>query len=313
MFRRLSFVALFAVLLPALAQAATDDPALRHQGTAHDALFDITFDGSYGMAVGGGGTVLESTDGGRSWAAGVGPATELALLGVAVDHDRRFLVSQSGKIFRYENDGWTELESGTDARLFQIALGGEGLVAAVGGFGTILVSQDNGLTWSSPEFDWMEILDDYVEPHLYAVNIAGDVITVAGEFGLVLQSPDRGASWNIVHRGVESIFDFTIDAKGEGLAVGQNGLVLGTSDGGRTWTNFAELGETNLLGVWRSGARAFAAGIRGAYASHDGGKTWKPVTRSDIETGWYQAVASSASRDKPVLVGHRGRILEMDE
>ena len=313
MLRRIPVLLLLACLLPAFAEAATDDPALRYRGTPHDALYDIAFDGSYGLAVGSGGTVLESTDGGRSWAAGVRPNTELALLGVAVEGERRFLVSQSGKIFRYDGAGWSEVESGTDARLFQVALGAGGLVVGVGGFGAILVSQDDGLTWSSPKLDWMAILDDYVEPHLYAVEIVGDRITVAGEFGLVLQSPDRGSTWSVVRRGVESIFDFTLNEKGGGIAVGQNGLVLGTSDGGRTGKELTALGETNLLGVWQSGTRAFAVGIRGAYASHDSGKTWKSVVRSDIETGWYQAVASSAPRDKPILVGHRGRILELDE
>lgn len=313
MLKKFAVLALLVFLLPASSRAATDDPELRHKGTAHDALFDVAFDGSYGIAVGGGGTVLESSDGGRSWAAGARPDTELALLGVALKGDRRFLVSQSGNIYRHEGGGWVALESGTDARLFRVALGERGLVVVVGGFGTVLVSQDDGVTWSAPVFDWMEILDDYVEPHLYAAAVVGNTVTIAGEFGLVLRSPDRGLTWEVVHRGVESIFDFTLDAKGEGLAVGQDGLVLGTSDGGRSWRRLTQLGETNLLGVWRSGPRAFAAGIRGAYASHDGGQTWKPVTRSDIETGWYQAVASSAVRDKPVLVGHRGRILEMDE
>mgnify|MGYP001228402553 CR=1 FL=1 len=267
MLRRISVLLLLACLLPAFAQAATDDPALRYQGTPHDALFDIAFDGSYGLAVGSGGTVLESTDGGRSWAAGLRPDTELALLGVAVEGERRFLVSQSGKIFRYDGAGWSEVETDTDARLFQVALGARGLVVSIGGFGTILV----------------------------------------------LQSSDRGATWSVVRQGVESIFDFTLNEKGGGIAVGQNGLVLGTSDGGRTWKELTALGETNLLGVWQSGTRAFAVGIRGAYASHDSGKTWKSVVRSDIETGWYQAVASSAPRDKPILVGHGGRILELDE
>lgn len=313
MLKKLAAFVLLVFLLPASSQAATDDPALRYKGTAHDALFDVVFDGSHGIAVGGGGTVLESSDGGRSWAAGARPDTELALLGVALKGDRRFIVSQSGNMFRYESGHWAALESGTDARLFKVALGERGLVVVVGGFGTVLVSQDDGATWSAPAFDWMDILDDYVEPHLYAAAVVGNTVTIAGEFGLVLQSPDRGSTWEVVHRGVESIFDFTLDAKGEGLAVGQEGLVLGTSDGGRSWRKLAQLGETNLLGVWRSGSRAFAAGIRGAYASHDGGRNWKPVTRSDIETGWYQAVASSAARDKPVLVGHRGRILEMDE
>ena len=308
-------VAIFAfVLLPsALAGAATNDPSVRYMGTPHDALYDIDFDGSFGIAVGSGGTVLSSEDSGLTWKQDIRPDTELALLGVAVEGSRRFAVGQSGRIFRFANEGWTLLESGTDARLFQVALGQDGLVAVVGGFGTILVSMDDGATWSSPQIDWMEILDDYVEPHLYAVRVVGNAILVAGEFGLVLRSEDRGTTWAVVHRGEESIFDFSFGAKGEGLAVGQTGLVLATSNEGRSWRKQEALGDTNLLGIWLSGQRAFAAGIRGAYASHDGGRTWKPVARSDIETGWYQAIASSSARDKPVLVGHRGRILEMDE
>lgn len=303
----------FALLLPAFAAAAMEDPFLRHRGTAHDALFDVEFDGSFGIAVGGGGTVLTSEDGGLSWTQGMRPDTNLALLGVAAEGSRRFAVGQSGKIFRVDGNSWAALESGTDARLFAIALGENGLVAAVGGFGTILVSADNGETWSMPKLDWMPIVNDYIEPHLYAVQIVDGVITVGGEFGLILRSVDGGASWSVAHKGEASIFDFTIDGRGRGLAVGQEGLVLGTDDAGKSWRSLGQLGETNLLGVWHSGARAFAVGIRGAYASHDGGRSWKPVTRSDIETGWYQAVAASAARDKPVLVGHRGRILEMDE
>ncbi len=314
MLRKFAAAGLALALLPAFAAlAATDDPNLRYRGTPHDVLFDIVFDGSSGMAVGGGGTVLASEDSGRSWSHHARPETDLALLGVAAAGGRRFVVGQSGQIFRLDGAGWTALESGTDARLFAVALGEGGLVAVVGGFGTILVSRDNGAHWTAAKLDWMPIVDDYVEPHLYAVQIVGNVITVGGEFGLILRSSDGGASWTVAHKGEASIFDFTIDGKGHGLAVGQEGLVLATADSGASWREGERLSDTNLLGVWQSGARAFAVGIRGAYSSHDGGRTWKPVADSDIETGWYQAVASSAARDKPVLVGHRGRILEMDE
>ena len=313
MLRKTAIAVLFVVLLPSALAAAANDLSLRHTGTPHDALFDIEFDGSYGIAIGSGGSVLTSEDSGLTWKQDRRPETELSLLGVAVDGGRRFIVGQSGEIFRSGDGAWTKLESGTDARLFQVALGSDGLVAVVGGFGTILISQDDGASWTSPDLDWMEILDDYVEPHLYAVRVAGNVVLVAGEFGLVVRSEDRGATWSVVHRGEESIFAFAFGEGGQGLAVGQTGLVMSTLDGGRSWRKHESLGETNLLGIWRSGARAFAVGIRGSYASNDGGQNWKPVNRSDIETGWYQAVASSAARDKPVLVGHRGRILEMDE
>lgn len=310
-----SLVAIFLLLaMPAaIAMAAAGDAALRHKGTAHDALFDIAFDDTFGIAVGGGGTVLTSEDSGLTWKQDARPDTSLSLLGVAVDGQRRFAVGQSGRIFRYAAGTWTSLESGTEERLLRVALGADGIVVVVGGFGTILVSHDDGETWSSPEIDWMALLGDFLEPHLYAIHIDKGAILIAGEFGLVLRSEDRGASWKVAHKGEESIFDVTFNGRDEGIAVGQSGLVLATGDGGRNWRRMDALSDTNLLGVWMSGQRAFAAGIRGAYSSQDGGRSWKPVTRSDLDTGWYQAVSASEARGKPVLVGHRGRILEMDE
>ncbi|MBX3446817.1 MAG: hypothetical protein KF765_08675 [Parvibaculaceae bacterium] len=310
--RFLALLPLF-LALPVVASAAPDDALLRHRGTAHDALFDIAFDGSFGIAVGGGGTVLTSEDSGLTWTQDTRPETPLALLGVAVDGHRRFAVGQSGRIYRFEGSSWRLLESGTEERLLQVGLGAGGLVVVVGGFGTILVSSDDGATWAMPRVDWTALLNDFLEPHLYAVHVAGNSVLIAGEFGLVLRSDDRGATWSVTHRGEESIFDMAFNGRGEGVAVGQNGLALATQDGGRTWRRLQTLSETNLLGVWMSDRRVFAAGIRGAYASQDGGRNWTPVKRSDIETGWYQAVSASAARGKPMLVGHRGRILEMDE
>lgn len=306
-------VLLLLVLPATFAVAAAGDAALRHKGTAHDALFDIAFDGSFGIAVGGGGTVLTSADSGLTWQQDARPDTSLSLLGVAVEGNRRFAVGQSGRIFRFDGRLWEPLQSGTEERLLRVGLGENGLVVVVGGFGTILVSQNDGATWASPSIDWMTLLDDFLEPHLYAVHISGSRILIAGEFGLVLRSEDRGASWSVMHRGEESIFDMAFNGAGDGVAVGQNGLVLSTRDGGRTWRRLETSSQTNLLGVWMSGQRVFAAGIRGAYSSHDGGRSWKAVRRSDLDTGWYQAVAASTARGKPVLVGHRGRILEMDE
>jgi photosystem II stability/assembly factor-like uncharacterized protein len=293
--------------------ASAADPALLHRGTAHDALFDIAFDGNFGMAVGSAGTILTSDNGGSSWVHGTRPDTDLALLGVAVEGTRRFVIGQSGQIFRLSNSNWQALDSGTDARLFAVALGRRDLVVAAGAFGTILVSNDEGSTWSKVDLDWMDILDDYVEPHLYAAQIDGDVITVGGEFGLMLRSVDRGATWEVTHKGEASIFDFVIGSDGKGLAVGQNGVLLRTSDGGRRWSAEQRFGETSLLGIWRSGDRAVAVGMRGGFASADGGHTWNAITTGDIDTGWYQAVASPDGRNRPVMAGHRGRILEIGD
>ncbi|MDP2123276.1 MAG: YCF48-related protein [Parvibaculum sp.] len=306
---------LVLVLAPVVAASAAsgDDPAVRHQGTSHDAFFDIGFDGTRGLAVGSRGVVMESDDSGKTWTHSTRPDTELALLGVAAKGDRRFVVGQSGQVFRSIARGWTSLESGTDERLFAVALGARRTVVAVGAFGTILVSRDDGESWSPVKLDWLAILGDDLEPHFYAVHIDGNTVTVGGEFGLLLRSHDQGATWTVVHKGDASIFDFTFNDRGRGLAIGQNGLVLRTDDNGVSWHRMAPLGEINLLGVWLSGEYALTVGIRGAFSSRDSGRSWKELTGSDVDTAWYQAVASPAGRDTPIVVGHHGRILEIRE
>jgi len=303
------------VLAPVVAASAASggDPAVRHQGTSHDAFFDIVFDGPRGLAVGSRGVVMESADGGKTWTHSTRPDTELALLGVAARGDRRFVVGQSGQVFRSVARGWTSLESGTDERLFAVALGAHRTVVAVGVFGTILVSRDDGESWSPVKLDWLAILGDDLEPHFYAVHIDGNTVTVGGEFGLLLRSHDQGATWAVAHKGDASIFDFTFNDRGRGLAIGQNGLVLRTDNNGASWHRMAPLGEINLLGVWLSGEYALTVGIRGAFVSRDGGRSWRELTGSDVDTAWYQAVASPAGRDTPIVVGHHGRILEIRE
>lgn len=308
------FAVLAFVLVPGIAAAAEDaDPTIRHQGTSHDALYDIAFDGARGIAVGNLGVVLESNDGGKTWAHGARPDTQLALLGVVSNGDRKFAVGQSGQIFRATSRAWTAVESGTDERLFAVAVGEHEMVVVVGAFGTILVSHNNGESWSPVALDWIAILGDYLEPHFYAVHIDGDTVTIGGEFGLVLRSRDRGVTWTVAHKGDASIFDFSFNGRGKGLAIGQNGLVMRTDNGGANWHRLAPLGEINLLGVWFNGERALTVGIRGAFASRDGGRSWKALRTSDVDSAWYQAVASPVGRDMPVAVGHRGRILEIRE
>ena len=143
------------------------------------------------------------------------------------------------------------------------------------------------------------------------MHIDGDTVTIGGEFGLVIRSRDRGTTWTVVHKGEASIFDF-LQRPGQGACHRSKRLVVRTDDGGANWQRSA-LGETNLLGVWFNGERALTVGIRGAFASRDGGRSWTAVTTGDVDIAWYQAVASPAGRDAPLAVGHSGRILEIRE
>lgn len=284
------------------------------EGTAHDALFGIAFDGDHGLAVGAMGQVQASSDGGRTWKRQALKSTPLALLGVGVSGERQVAVGQQGLILLGDGKGaWTRVDGGTDQRLLAVGLNRAGLVAAVGAFGTITVSQDAGKSWSRSAIDWSQFAKDGIEPHLYDVIVSDSgVITVAGEGALILRSGDQGRSWVVVNKGEASLFDLSIHADGVGFAVGQDGFVLTTHDGGNVWTPVVTGSRSVLLGVWSApDGHVVIAGMHQTLESRDGGQSWASRSDGDFATGWYSGVAASGSGGL-ILVGNRGRIVKLD-
>jgi predicted RND superfamily exporter protein/photosystem II stability/assembly factor-like uncharacterized protein len=266
--------------------------------TAHDALYDLTFDGERGIAVGDHGVILASADGGRTWSGTGAAPTELALLGIAIADGHAIIVGQAGTVLTSADlTSWKPAVSGTDARLFRVELARDGFAVAVGAFGTVLTSANYGRTWSKVPVDWTKFNDNGYEPHLYDVRFARDgSLLVAGEFATVLRSTDRGATWAAVHHGEASIFALTVLPDGHGYAVGQSGLVLKTTDDGASWTTVAVPSQANLLGVWADeGGRVVAVGMHALLESTDGGARWLDRTGRDVAGTWYVAVACAGT------------------
>ena len=285
-----------------------------HQGIVHDALYDVCLDGQSGLAVGLAGTVLTTADAGLTWQEG-SAGVSLALLGVNCGKDVSLVVGQTGLIMRKAGDGdWTKVDSGTDQRLLSVSANDSGLAVVVGGFGSVLKSADGGLTWAPLSFDWEAILNDFYEPHVYDVNVSAEgIITLVGEFDLVLRSADQGETWETVNKGDTSLFavDFRDDTTG--FAVGQDGKVVKTLDGGLTWTVMPVPTKENLLDVWSSGNQVLVTGIRTLLRSRDDGLNWEVITEGDVAVQWYQALKGTANggSDSVVMVGHSGRIINI--
>ena len=283
--------------------------SVRHQGIAHDALYDICFNDSLGFAVGVAGTVLFTEDEGASWRP-LAPLGPEAILGLDCASANVLAVGQGGAIFRREGEDWSKVESGTEARLLDVSANDAGLAVAVGGFGTVLKSKDGGRSWEPLSFDWEALLNDFVEPHIYDVHVstAGEV-TIVGEFGLVLHSVDGGDTWDLTHRGEASLFALEIDGD-VGYAVGQHGAVLRTEDGAQTWRQLATGTDANLLDVLtdRDGV-VHVTGIRVLLESADGGNTWASRQPGDVGSRWYQSLGMS--KVGVFMVGHSGRIAQI--
>lgn len=92
---------------------------------------------------------------------------------------------------------------------------------------------------------------------LNAVTLAGQRLVSAGLRGNILYSDDQGASWQQAE--VPASADLTalyfIDAR-RGWAVGHNGLVLHSQDGGKHWER--QLDGRQLLSLWQAAIPAQA-------------------------------------------------------
>lgn len=297
------------------ATAGDDSLSVLHQGIAHDALYDVCFNGNRGIAVGVAGTVLNSEDSGLTWKQE--PSfTDLALLGVSCEGANNIVVGQAGTIFVQQADGWRQVESGTENRLLSVKVNANGLAFAVGGFGAVLRSTDGGLTWAPVEFDWQAILNDFLEPHIFDVAVSDQgVVTLVGEFELILRSEDSGDTWAPVNKDDAALSAVHFYDAQNGFAVGQKGRILKTVDGGLTWAVLNAGSPEILLDVWSSPTgEVVITGIREMLRSNDFGQTWRSVEGGDISVKWYQSinVATAGAEHNVVMVGHSGRIVRIN-
>lgn len=103
---------------------------------------------------------------------------------------------------------------------------------AVGLAGSILESNDGGVTWSAVE-------ETNVEPSLalLAVDLGGDHAIAVGQMGIVVIESEP-AKWTRVDAGFEGRM-LTVSVNKAGLAVigGEFGEVLKSEDGGKTWAS----------------------------------------------------------------------------
>jgi len=287
-------------------------------GTAHEAFFGLSFDGKQGLAVGAGGSIAETRDGGAKWTPVVQKATPLSLLAVDRKGKYAIAVGQLGTVVIEAAPGrWVAAESGSKSRLLSVDVNSAGLAIATGEFGAILKSTNGGRSWTSASPDWASLMSNGAEPHMYSAQVSetGE-ITVAGEYGLILRSSDGGASWQTLRAGdpaTPSIFALYLGRDGAGFAVGQSGSILASADGGATWAPVASGTGANLLGVTTApGGRVVITGMRALLISGDGGSSWTTVVEGDTATAWYQAVRTVEPDGAVLAVGHTGRIIRVD-
>lgn len=151
---------------------------------------------------------------------------------------------------------------------------------------------------------------------------AGKRLVAVGDRGHILYSDDNGGSWTqakVPTRQLLTAVYFADDK--HGWAVGHDALILGTNDGGQTWTRQYENreGEVPLLDVWFEDAQhGFATGAYGALLeTTDGGKNWEDVAdHLENEDGAHLNAITAIPGSGVFIVGEMGgmfRSLDMGE
>ncbi len=128
--------------------------------------------------------------------------------------------------------------------------------------------------------------EDYYDAFVLDANNAW----VSGGRGLILHVANSGQDFTMLETGVQkAIYEVDFATAEEGVAVGQDGIVLKTGDGGKTWTRIpVEL----PLQDWQVAQPHYFAVSRGADAQHlwavgpvgaiirsqDGGETWENLS-----------------------------------
>ena len=128
--------------------------------------------------------------------------------------------------------------------------------------------------------------EDYYDAFVLDANNAW----VSGGRGLILHVTNNGQDFTMLETGVQkAIYEVDFATAEDGVAVGQDGIVLKTDDGGQTWTRIPI--ELPLLD-WQVAQPHYFAVSRGADAQHiwavgpvgaiirsqDGGETWENLS-----------------------------------
>jgi photosystem II stability/assembly factor-like uncharacterized protein len=151
----------------------------------------------------------------------------------------------------------------------------------VGYYGTILHSNDRGLTW--------KLQRSPTRSSLFRVRfLSGEKGWISGSYGTLLYTVDGGNSWSAQPTGtIEQLFGLTSVNEHTGWAVGSRGTILHTQDGGRSWINSSLSEDLTFSDVaFVNASRGWIVGEFGViFQTQNGGKSWEKQ-KSPVEVSF---------------------------
>lgn len=240
-------------------------------------LTSVNFvDEKQGWAVGHGGVIIATKDGGENWSlrAGKLDGTEILFSVLFTDASHGMAVGPYGYAIETTNGGKTwskrEIARGEDGErhLNQIFAGPGGTLLIAAEAGMVFRSEDGGRTWAAIKVPYKGSLWG-------GLALSDGTLLLYGMRGHVLRSVDKGASWTDAVAGDQSLSGAAQFSDGTVVLVGLGGGVVRSRDGGKTFeatinaerTSFTAVAEGaggtpilfGLNGVQRQAARPTAS------------------------------------------------------
>jgi gliding motility-associated-like protein len=183
---------------------------------------------------------------------------------------------------------------------------------------SILFSNDNGTSWSFTKPHPSTV----VYPHwgFNAIDVTPNRRIVIGTFnGLTYDSLPGATGWQSVYSNIRPLFygfnDMDWADYCNGIAVGSNGSIAKTSDGGKTWVNAsnplfdaAQIGLTNVF-YHATNAMYFSTnsfGFIGIHRSTDQGQSYLPIFTETNPNTFGIANFTMVGQSRAWAVGYRG-------
>ena len=228
-------------------------------------------DGSTGWAVGAGGTILKTMDGGATWAAQVsGTTTNLSSVDF-VSATTGWTVGP-GTILKTTNggDSWSPQNVGNDSSYLAVDFVDATTGYVLTSWGGLFKTVDGGEHWTLSQ-----PTQSYQTSCQFWDASTGWLTTDQNVNGGIFKTTDGGASWTRLSTGFVWTFSDVHFINGSmGWGVGTMGDILRTTDGGATWLR--TIGTQPLAGVdFVDAMNGWAVGANGTILkSTDGGVTW---------------------------------------
>ena len=229
-----------------------------------------------GVAVGGGGTILRTEDGGTTWNRidteinvdlnGFAPTGNSTGVAVGVES---YLTEDRGRTWSIKS------RYDVNAPLNGVSFIDERIGIAVGGLpDAILRTEDGGRSWH-------DVRSPIHHPALFSVGFPSRTTgVVVGGAGLILRTTDAGQRWTTVEAGTRrTLMGLHFPDDRRGWAVGTYGTILTTEDAGLTWSPSDAGTDVHLQGVvFADRQRGVAVGYHGqGLVTADGGRSWVPI------------------------------------